>query len=102
MWARVTDLIEHLEELGAGLVDGADNGPPPLGQRLHQRDHLETGGTVEATGIERSNNLTSIQKCIPALTTQEANRPTHPSAGAQIKLIIVSDGHEMRRVIQQD
>lgn len=57
---RVTDLIEHLEKLGAGLVDGADNGPSSLGQRLHQGDHLETGGTVEATATHRSDNLTSI------------------------------------------
>lgn len=71
--ARVTDLIEHLEQLGAGLVDGADNGPSPLGQRLHQGDHLETGGTVETTVTNRSNNLTSIQKCISALSTQEAH-----------------------------
>ena len=41
-------LVEELEELGAGLVDGADDGPPSLGQAFHQGDHLEARGAVQA------------------------------------------------------
>lgn len=30
-------------------MDGADDGSAPLGQGLHERHHLERGGTVQAT-----------------------------------------------------
>lgn len=45
-------LVEHLEELGAGLVDGADDGPPSLSQPFHQGDHLEAGGAVQAAASQ--------------------------------------------------
>lgn len=41
------NLVKHLEELGAGLVDGADNGAATLSQGAHQGDNLEAGGTVQ-------------------------------------------------------
>ena len=41
------NLVKHLEELGAGLVDGADNGAATLSQGAHQGDDLEAGGTVQ-------------------------------------------------------
>lgn len=43
-----TYLVKQLEELGTGLVDGADDGPATLGQPLHQGDNLEAGGAVQA------------------------------------------------------
>lgn len=42
------DLVKHLKELGAGLVDGADDGAAALGQGPHEGDHLEAGGAVQA------------------------------------------------------
>lgn len=44
----VPNLVEHLEELGAGLVDGADDGAAALRQGAHQGHHLEAGGAVQA------------------------------------------------------
>lgn len=37
-WTRVGPayLVKELEELGAGLVDGADDGSATLGQPFHQ------------------------------------------------------------------
>ena len=43
-------LVEELKQLGAGLVDGANDGPSPLRQSLQQGEHLEAGGAVQATG----------------------------------------------------
>lgn len=44
-----TYLVKELKELGAGLVDGADDGAATLGQPFHQGHHLEAGGAVQAT-----------------------------------------------------
>lgn len=46
---RDTHLVKHLEELGTGLVDGADDGAAALGQGFHERHHLETGRAVQTT-----------------------------------------------------
>jgi hypothetical protein len=54
------DLVEELKELGAGLVDGADNGAATIGQGLQQRQHLETGGTVQATAKQGIGAKVSI------------------------------------------
>ena len=43
-------LVKELKELGAGLVDGADDGATAQGQGLHEGQHLEAGRTVQATG----------------------------------------------------
>lgn len=40
-------LIKHLKELGAGLMNGADDCPSTLRQRLHERHHLEAGRAVQ-------------------------------------------------------
>lgn len=46
---RDPHLVKHLKELGTGLVDGADDSTAPLGQRLHEGHHLETGSAVQTT-----------------------------------------------------
>lgn len=43
-------MIEHLENWGAGLVNGAHDGLPFGGQLLQQHDALLRGGTVQAAG----------------------------------------------------
>lgn len=48
-------LVKELKELGAGLVDGADDGPAALGQPFHQGYYLEAGGAVQATASQRHN-----------------------------------------------
>ncbi len=40
-------MVEHLEELGARLVDGADDGSAALRQRLEQRQALVARRAVQ-------------------------------------------------------
>lgn len=47
-------LIKHLKELGTGLVNGADDCPTSLSQRLHEGNNLEAGRAVQAAGGEES------------------------------------------------
>lgn len=49
-------LVKELKQFCTGLVNGADDGPATLGQSLHQRDHLETWCTIQATG-EKPNKF---------------------------------------------
>ena len=44
-------LVEHLKELGTGLMNGADDCPSALSQRLHEGKDLEAGRTVQTTGM---------------------------------------------------
>ena len=46
VWGGGVHLVKHLEELGTGLVDGADDSPPSESQGVQQRDHLVAGGAV--------------------------------------------------------
>lgn len=41
-----TYMVEHFKQLGTGLVDSTDDGPPALSQGLEQGDALETGRAV--------------------------------------------------------
>lgn len=50
-----TYLIKHLKELGTGLVNGADDCPTSLSQRLHEGNDLEAGRTVQAAGRRRAD-----------------------------------------------
>lgn len=43
-------LVKLFKELSAGLVDGADDGPAPLGQGFQERDHLEAGHAIQSAG----------------------------------------------------
>ena len=45
-------LVKELKELGAGLVDGTDDGAAAQGQGLHEGQHLEAGRAVQATGSQ--------------------------------------------------
>ena len=45
---RCTHVIKHLEELGARLVDCADDGASTLSQRFEQRQTLEARRTVQS------------------------------------------------------
>lgn len=47
-------LIKHLKELGTGLVNGADDCPSSLSQRLHEGNDLEAGRAVQAAGTKES------------------------------------------------
>ena len=48
-------MVEHLEELGTGLVDGADDGAAALRQRLEQRQTLEARRAVQTAVITRQH-----------------------------------------------
>lgn len=48
--AHSSYLIKHLKELGTGLVNGADDCPSSLSQRLHEGNNLEAGRAVQAAG----------------------------------------------------
>lgn len=50
--AHSSYLIKHLKELGTGLVNGADDCPTSLSQRLHEGNDLEAGRAVQAAGGE--------------------------------------------------
>lgn len=50
-------LVKELKELGAGLVDGADDGAAALGQPFHQGHDLEAGGTVQAAASQRHHEM---------------------------------------------
>ena len=50
-----TYMVEHLEELGTGLVDGADDGAAALRQRLEQRQTLEARRAVQTAVITRQH-----------------------------------------------
>lgn len=51
------DLVEELEQLGAGLVDGADDGSSSLSESFEQRDDLETRRAVQAAETHRHGKL---------------------------------------------
>lgn len=53
-------LVKELEELGTGLVDGADDGAAALGQPFHQGHHLEARGTVQATASQRQHEMLRV------------------------------------------
>lgn len=48
------DLIEDLEQLGRGLMDGANNGASLAGQLLEQLQDLCARATVQATERKKS------------------------------------------------
>lgn len=52
--AHSSYLIKHLKELGTGLVNGADDCPTSLSQRLHEGNDLEAGRAVQAAGGKES------------------------------------------------
>lgn len=51
--ATRSDLVEELEELCAGLMDGADDGSPPPRQSFEQRHHLETRRAVQTAETQK-------------------------------------------------
>lgn len=46
-----TYLIKHLKQLGTWLMNGADDCPSSLSQRLHEGNDLEAGRAVQTTGM---------------------------------------------------
>lgn len=48
-------LIKHLKELGTGLMNGADDCPTSLSQRLHEGNDLEAGRAVQSAGGRRAD-----------------------------------------------
>lgn len=60
-WPGGADLVEELEELGAGLVDGADDGSSSLSESFEQRDDLETRRAVQAADTHRNRKLVKLR-----------------------------------------
>ena len=56
-------MVEHLEELGTGLVDGADDGAAALCQRLEQRQTLEARRAVQTAVITRQHTALNTTRC---------------------------------------
>ena len=56
-------MVEHLEELGTGLVDGADDGAAALRQRLEQRQTLEARRAVQTAAITRQHTALNTTRC---------------------------------------
>lgn len=58
--AHSSYLIKHLKELGTGLVNGADDCPTSLSQRLHEGNDLEAGRAVQAAGGKESRLMCTV------------------------------------------
>ena len=59
-----TYMVEHLEELGTGLVDGADDGAAALRQRLEQRQTLEARRAVQTAVITRQHTALNKRRAV--------------------------------------
>lgn len=57
-----TYLVKHLKELGTGLVNGADDCPASLSQRLHEGNDLGAGRAVQAAGQRRARGSDESKK----------------------------------------
>lgn len=44
------EVVEHFEQAGRGLVDGANDGPAATREGFQQGHALEAGGAVQAAG----------------------------------------------------
>lgn len=76
-----TYLVKELKELGAGLVDGADDGAAALGKPFHQGHHLEAGGAVQTTASQRYHGMLRMGGTSPASqVTMEGGPVTGPVA----------------------
>lgn len=61
---QASHLIKHLKELGTGLMNRADDCPPTLSQRLHKRNNLETGRTVQTAAKPHKEVHALIRKSV--------------------------------------
>uniref|UniRef100_A0A1I8J9L3 CCHC-type domain-containing protein n=1 Tax=Macrostomum lignano TaxID=282301 RepID=A0A1I8J9L3_9PLAT len=72
-------LVEHLEQLGAGLVDGAHDGTAAECQLFQQADALEAGGAVQAAADEA---LVELHSARPSTSRMVRTMASFFSAGS--------------------
>ena len=68
-------MVEHLEEFGARLVDGTDDGATTKRQSLQHSDALEATGAVQST--EQTNRQTYRGTCGDTYSQDKQSQRSH-------------------------